>query len=91
MQDILHLRQLLEPFRCVDEEHSRVFSPSRYSDLHNPSVKRIPVPSRRDSLQRELKILEIYESFNSGVLVCSRKNWKVTLAREIAPRRVWAN
>ncbi|TWB88554.1 MULTISPECIES: glycosyltransferase [unclassified Synechococcus] len=76
-------------FDVVDEEHLGVFIASRYSDLHNPSVEAILCILGEIAWQREARNPEIYESFNSGVLVCSRKTGEY-FGKEMRPAEVWA-
>ncbi len=76
-------------FDIVSNDHLGVFIASRYSDGHNPSVKAILNELGEIQWTRENRNPEIYESFNSGVLVLSKAIGRV-FANELDLAERWA-
>ncbi|MEO1003771.1 MAG: glycosyltransferase [Cyanobacteria bacterium J06638_7] len=76
-------------FEIVNHDHLGVFIASRYSDGHNPSIKAILGELGEIQWRRESRNPEIYQSFNSGVIVLNREIGRV-FAREVHLAEKWA-
>lgn len=76
-------------FEIVDYDCLGVFIASRYSDGHNPSIRAILGELGDINWRMETRNTEIYESFNSGVIVLNREIGRV-FAQELHLAEKWS-